>query len=70
MNPSAPEFEWEGRSAPACLAVVSAAALDQDFFLGESMRRVRSFVEYAKAEEGCGLGRALDHRGVRQRART
>ena len=46
------------------------AALDQDFLLGDSMRGVRFLLEFAKADEALRAGRALDDRGVRQRARA
>ncbi len=44
------------------------AALDQDFLLGDSMRGVRVPAGVRQGRRGAaGLGRALDHRGVRQR---
>ena len=47
------------------------AALDTDFLLGDSMRGVRLQLEYEKAEERLrGLGRTLDHRSLRERARA
>ena len=45
-------------------------ALDHDFLLGDSMRGLRFFLEYAKAEELLArLGRPLDRRRLRQRPR-